>query len=128
MNREIKFRGKRIDNGEWVYGDLVHDAFDGSSRTMEVGIRAKWNGRYCNPAEVIQESVGQFIGLKDKKGIEIYEDDIILYQGAKGRVYYCEYNCMYMSSFKLNCSSWSFDSMDEEIEVIGNIHENPELL
>lgn len=51
------FGGKRVDNGEWVEGDLVHDAFDGTSKTIPIGIRYKWNGVYCYPVEVLPETV-----------------------------------------------------------------------
>ncbi len=69
----------------------------------------------------------QYTGLKDKNGLDIYESDVILYQECKGVVYYCNDTCMFMAKFKTTDSSWSFDSMDDEINVIGNIHENLEL-
>ncbi|RZK79784.1 MAG: hypothetical protein EOO85_02720 [Pedobacter sp.] len=70
----------------------------------------------------------QFTGLKDKNGKEIYEGDILLHKGAKGVVVFNSELSMFMVSFKLLVSTYSFDSIHGSVEVIGNIHENPELL
>lgn len=70
----------------------------------------------------------QFTGLKDKNGKEVYEGDILMHKGAKGIVIYENSNAMFMVRFPLLRSVYSFDSIEGEIEIIGNIHENPELL
>ena len=67
MNREIKFRGKRLDNGEWVYGDLLH-LVDGVYISND-------NGN--NMAQVDPDTVCQFTGCKDKSGKEVYEGDVV---------------------------------------------------
>ena len=67
MNREIKFKGKRLDNGEWIYGDLNH-LVDGVYISND-------NGN--NMAQIDPDTVCQFTGCKDKSGKEVYEGDVV---------------------------------------------------
>lgn len=65
----------------------------------------------------------EYTGLTDKNGFKIYESDYISYLGAIGVVFYESDTAMFMVRFEISKSAWSFDSMQGELEVIGNIHE-----
>lgn len=130
--REIKFRGKRIDNGEWVYGYLIGtDAI--------VGNIVDWDSEYfCTEfwCKVDPETVGQYTGLKDSKGKEIYEGDILrvpdLYETPENTetTYHVEVIEFKNFSFNLGNSPLGedYEYVSDECEIIGNIHDNPELL
>lgn len=122
--REILFRGKRLGNGEWAYGFLVK--MFGAYHIID---KYDENTAY----EVIPETVGQYTGLKDKNGKRIFEGDIV--RCGTGRI--CKVTFFIspgVSGFDL-VPIGGFDappphnwSLFADTEVIGNVHDNPELL
>ena len=139
--RPIIFRGKRVDNGEWVYGFYVKAEY----HWHEHGRHKDWlicsacanggwfviHGRY----PVDAETVGQYTGLTDKNGKKIFEGDIL--QGTitsrwNKAVIRCEVVYSkdgFISLEKTRNSDWEHKvRFSKDIEVIGNIHDNPELL
>lgn len=125
--REIKFRGKMGSNSEWTYGDLVHDAFNGN-KIFPIGIQAPG----CYPEEVIRDTIGQFTGLLDKNGKEVYEGDICRIKFDIAKVEGYIYNSLTKKELESGerifvVESPLFNNQQElnvdDIEVIGNIHE-----
>ena len=115
--RTIKFRGKRIDNGEWIYGDLVQSNNQLNHKTIiwpiETSITENMKG-------VHPETVGQFTGLLDKNGVEIYEGDIIQLGQSYIKPITVYWNNEMTGFYPL------LSERPNNIEVIGNIHETPE--
>lgn len=118
----IEFRAKNIKY-QWNYGLLCNDPDKDSA--YEWFISNKAGKPYAFGA--IEKTIGQYIGLYDKFGTCVYVGDIILYKGAKGVVFYDDNSAMFMVNFELLRSLYSFDSIDDDFSVIGNIHDNPEL-
>ena len=132
--RNYLFRGKRIDNGEWVTGFYVHydDTKDNHKDDCDyiVGIHT---GEHFPFFEVIPETVGQYTGLTDKNGKKIFEGDIV-----KGLFVFGEISSVVIFKYGSFGIEWNIDEIkvldpflglrNIECEVIGNIHDNPELL
>lgn len=154
--REILFRGKRLDNGEWVHGYLTVD----DSRNPCFVIDYLMPRMSCyGQTEVDPATVGQFTGLTDKNGKKIFEGDIFKFKDEAWSSYYTSCGTEYDSwevenygvvgfcddsgrfdfvRYKFNENSVEADLHENnsiafadfvgELEVIGNIHDNPELL
>lgn len=144
MNRTIKFRGKRVKDGKWIYGNLADYSFTVLRNTINkkvifsniVCFATDNFGFVVNDCEVDPATVGQCTGLSDNNGKEIYEGDIVVYGS----------HCKHIVEFKHGMfgytimdgwfvgyggnSNFTFNPLDKsnEHEIIGNIHDNPELL
>lgn len=139
--REIKFRGKSRKTGEWLVGDLLQVANDvfiapSDGDWFDFILWSKNNVFHLPSATyvVIPDTVGQFTGLLDKNGKEIYEGDIISERLKGHRKYQDAYQVMFVDyqwwgkNGYGNCTSLSLFEEFHDIKVIGNIHENPELM
>ncbi len=164
--REILFRGKRVDNGEWVVGSLL---WLESGRAMVIPSHTNIFGCDIDDIDesiiqtvahrVIPETVGQYTGLTDKNGMKIFEGDIVRYSDVDTVLYFDEQNC-FTGTIKFECGAfgiacngyiplhypdacnndnfvslweinWNEDEIEESlsnINIIGNVHDNPELL
>ncbi len=122
--REILFRGKRVDNGEWVYGDLLHPDLYGNGYSIEDFTKEKGN---C--FDVIPETVGQYV-MTDSIGNKIFEGDIVkgTDQLEKELEVYGYIDHKNGSFVIVGDFMTHYRWLDYDVEVIGNIHDNSELL
>lgn len=131
--REISFRGKRLDNGEWVIG-FITAACDCAGRLYFIEQPAL-DLDYCNHSyEVDFNTIGQYTGMLDKNGIKIFEGDIVYFSDRSDGVGYgvVRYN-ENEAEFEIEFDN-IYESLgrryyySKDIKVIANIYDNPELL
>ena len=133
--REILFHGKRTDNGEWIEGDVLQTKYHSGHIEYQIMPQTPISSAY----PVLPETVGQYTGLSDKNGKRIFEGDICRFK---------RFNDIHVGEIVFNVTTASFVmryqsivgaygekatqkmllSVCDDIEVIGNIHDNPELL
>ena len=140
--REILFKAKRLDNGEWVEGSLLQTtAVSLKSFIVESSCYTfdKWDWNEC--AQVDTDTICQYTGLTDKNGKKIWENDVVKFEDCEmstesgygdcfvnvGKI---AYDTDTMSYFITDRITVDMEDMDikNDIEVIGNIFDNPELL
>ena len=129
--RKIEFRGKTVDSGEWIYGDLIQMDDECYIQYTEYVSQGEWDSSYTDEVgEVVDtETVGQYTGLTDKNGTKIFEGDIIRINEHYTRVVrYSEVKASFVTCDENQWIGYLKDYDEHPIRVIGNIYDNPELL
>lgn len=148
MERQIKFRDKRLKDGKWIFGNLADYSMNVFNTTIEkkiifvniLNFATDNFGFVVDDHAVDPDTIGQFTGLCDKDGREIYEGDIITVKGRYPRVvlwdkmmwalmpteYYHDEVFWVMNLQHPGVDWW--EEFADEFEIISNIHDNPELI
>lgn len=142
--RTIKFRGRSLDGKEWYHGDLEYNRVDNIARIHTYDK----DGYYIRQYYVNPDTVGQFTGLQDKNGKDIYEGDIMYSEFSDGSGGYsligwnereASFGMMDAYSYQSKQEGYDFPEFKNYVliahlqkalicEVVGNIYDNPELL
>ena len=124
--REIKFRGKGIDNGKWIYGSLIIEE-DPIADALKYFIKPF---NFLTGKLVVPETVGQYTGRKDKNNKEIYESDIVRYSDRYTAVVVWKdtgFGLEFIEEVE-SPQTWYYLPNGNVLEILGNIYENPELI
>ena len=135
---EILFRGKRADNGEWIEGYYAkqsnHACFAHELKYQHFifkDVCLDFNLGGLQEFEIIPETVGQYTGLTDKNGVRIFDGDIVecVSGGKQAVISWLKYSACFGLSFDGWCCGFDdYDFSSNDFKVIGNIHDNPEIL
>lgn len=132
--REILFRGKDSITKSWVYGALVQQQDDPLKEKAFIISYSNYQfGDFSEAVmhEVDPETVGQYTGFVDKKGKKIFEGDIVSIYNSKAFLFAVEWNNQYVLKCTTNGVSDNILNViesPEDVEVVGNIYDNPELI
>lgn len=120
---EILFRGKRKSDEQWIYGRLSYNGLGDTMKIIE--------NNFFKEIQIMSDTIGQYTGLTDKNGKKIFEGDIVQHDFGVEQigVQYAvvEYDSKYASFMIKPLCDWMYCEKDD-CEVIGNMHDNPELL
>ena len=135
MNREILFRGKETESGEWIYGHYaaLNWWLDGSRVHIIIPLYATGYPHcdldYC---KVDPDTVGQYTGLDDKDGNKIFDGDILQSDLSTGDIKWNETHASFLMLTRSATGSMCYVSIDEantkHMKIVGNIWDSPELL
>ncbi len=130
--RKILFSGKRMDNGEWVEGSLLRFT-DGSAMIMPSNSMAyvpKGKNVFCSAEcyEIDTETVGEYTGEKDKNGVKVFEHHIVKTKSGIGVINFDNGCFSVQDNHSRNNPALDIVMNEGEIEVIGNVFDNPDFL